>query len=138
MNLPTLHRRTVVGRGAVFAGALVLAGRSAQATPASARASPDAVNGPLIGWLVISPDGGSRLTIFEVDARSVPVRQVMTTAGGPATSVASAIREANNTALRTVASLLNVSAEDCSFIHRGIRNAKSGQIVPFSIWTDFA
>jgi hypothetical protein len=62
----------------------------------------------------------------------------MTATGGPASSVARAIREANNAALQTVASLWNVSAADCSFVHGGMRNAKSGQIVPFSIWTDFA
>ncbi len=138
MNLPTLHRRTVVGSGALFAGALALAGRPAQAKPASVQANPTAINGPLMGWLVISPDGRSRLTIFELDAQSVPVRQVLTATGGSATSVASAIRAANDAALRTVASLGNVSAADCSFVHGGVRNAKSGQTVPFSIWTDFA
>jgi hypothetical protein len=91
-----------------------------------------------MGWLVISPDGGSRLTVFELDARSVPVRQIMTSTWGPATSVASAIRKSNNAVLQALASLWNISAADCSFVHGGVRNEKSGQTTPFSIWTDFA
>ena len=91
---------TIVKSGAIYAGALVPTGRSAHANSASVRANPAAVNGPLIGWLLIAPDGGSGLTIFEVDARSSPVRQIMDVASGPATSVAGAVREANIAALR--------------------------------------
>ena len=138
MSFPSLRRRTIVKSGAIYAGALVLTDRSAHANSASVRANPAAVNGPLIGWLLIAPDGGSRLTIFEVDARSSPVRQIMDVASGPATSVAGAVREANIAALRTVASLWNVPAADCAFEHGGIRHTKSGRIVPLSIWTDFA
>jgi hypothetical protein len=138
MSFPTLRRRTIVKSGAIYAGALAMAGGLAQANPTSVQANPAAVNGPLIGWLRIAPDGGSRLTIFEVDARSSPVRQVMAVAAGPATSVAGAVREANNAALRSVASLWNVPAADCAFEHSGIRHTKSGRIIPLSIWTDFA
>lgn len=138
MNLPTLHRRTMVKGGAVFAGALALTGRSAQARAAAEQAGPAGIDGPLVGWLVISPDGGSRLTLLEVDARPTPVREVAAVEGGPATSVAGAVREAHIAALKTVASLWDVSATDCALVHGGIRNARTGQVVPFSIWTDFA
>jgi hypothetical protein len=139
MSLPTLHRRTIVKGGAFYAGALAFAGVSAQAQPTSvqAQAGRVAFNGPLVGWLVISPDGGSRLTVFEVDARSAPMRQLMTVTGGPATSVAGAVRDANSAVLKTVASLWKVSAEDCTLVHSGIRHRDRGKIVPFSIWTDF-
>jgi hypothetical protein len=50
MNLPTLHRRTIVKGGAIYAGALTLAGVSAQAHPTSVQeqAGPAAFNGPLV------------------------------------------------------------------------------------------
>ncbi len=138
MNFPTLHRRTIVKSGAIYAGALAIAGRSAQANLTSVQANAAEINGPLIGWLRIAPDGGSRLTIFEVDAQSFPVRQVMEVAGGPATSMAGAARQANNAALKNVASLWNVPVSECVFEHGGIRHTRSGRIIPFSIWTDFA
>jgi hypothetical protein len=139
MNLPTVHRRTIIKGGAIYAGALAFAGGSAKAHLASAQeqAGASAFNGPLVGWLVISPDGGSRLSIFEIDARSAPVRQLTTVAGGSAASVAGAVRDANNEVLKTVASLWNVSAENCTLVHSGIRHRDSGKVMPFSIWTDF-
>ncbi len=138
MSFLTLHRRTIVKSGTIYAGALAIASRSAQANPISVQANPPAVNGPLIGWLLIAPDGRSWLTIFEVGARSTPVRQVTEVAAGPATSVAGAVREANTAALKTVASLWNVPVAECASEHGGIRHTKSGRIVPFSVWTDFA
>jgi hypothetical protein len=65
------------------------------------------------------------------------VRQLTTVAGGSATSVAGAIRNANNEVLKTVASFWNVSSKGCTLVHSGIRHRDSGKIVPFSIWTDF-
>jgi hypothetical protein len=147
MTLSPLYRRTLLQGGATI-GCLAIAGlpttpglaAPATATTAMATTVTDRVPlaGPLVGWVVIQPDGGGRIDLVELDAESRPARQVATEALMPATSLAAAARQARVTAIRTVAASWQVPEGDCACEWGRIGHAASGRTIPFAIWTDFA
>jgi hypothetical protein len=142
MSLSPLYRRTLLQGGATI-GCLAMTGLST--TPGLAAAGTVATEteraplvGPLVGWLVIQPDGGGRIDLVELDAESRPARQVASETIMPATSLAAAARQARLAAIRTVAAFWQVPAGDCTCGWGRIGHTQSNRTIPFSIWTDFA
>jgi len=132
-----LSRRTLLQGGATI-GCLAMAGLPA--TPGLAAPATDEapLAGPLVGWVVIQPDGGGRIDLVELDTESRPTRHVATEALMPATSLAAAARQARTAVIRTVAASWQVPAEACTCEWGRIGHAASGRTIPFTIWTDFA
>ncbi len=132
-----LHRRVVLHGGMAVAGFLALTG--SQFTPAvvASPAGSAPLTGALVGWLVMAPDGGGRIGLFDVDAESGPARQVAMEAIVPMSSVAGAARQATAVAVRAAAASWGVPAEDCTCGWGRIEHRSSGRSIPFKIWTDF-
>ena len=132
-----LDRRTLCQAG-LLAASVGFTRLGAERADAGPPASVRPVTGPLIGWLLVTPDGAGRLTLIELDACSRPVRQAAVEAVRSAASLTGAARHANDAALRWVAASWDVPVTDCAGGRGWIEHRRSGRCVPFALWTDFA
>ena len=135
MSIPPLDRRTLLRSGATI-GCLAFVGWApAGASPPAGRVS---LTDAVVGWLVVSPNGGAQGKFFQVDAQFRPVRQLAVEAIQSMTSIADAALQASTAVVRIVATSWEVSAADCTCGWGRIEHRQSGRSIRFTIWTDFA
>jgi hypothetical protein len=137
MNLSPFHRRTLL-QGSATVACLALAGLPGVPAEAAMEPGPTPLNGALVGWLVLVPDGGGWIRLVELDADANPVRQVAEETIAPTASLAGAARQASEAAVRVAAAYWQVPVDECSGARGRIEHSRTGRTIPFSIWTDFA
>jgi hypothetical protein len=128
-----LDRRRLLLSGPIAGGILATVGaRRGQATAAET-----AVRRPVLGWLVMRPDGTARLDLLEMGAAGFPTR-LLRHAMISAPTVAAAGRAAIDVSRQYMASAWGVSAITCLAAAGEIRHEPTGRSVALRIWADFA